>query len=204
MKVLIDEVIKALRAGLTQAQAEDILPYGGDFSAEEVKRVSFNCPAVLVASSGFVNGYKLERLTGRGARATRMAAFVVTRQVTREERMLEATALAELVMLVLERWSPACTELYEIGAPEIKTLRAENLYSEKVDKMGLALWCVDWVQGAQARPEAQLAQLSDLLSVEITDTVRHTSPPTEPVTFPPITVTEDVQFAPVTPPSDPV
>jgi hypothetical protein len=172
--VLLDQVQQYLRAQFTRAEVRDVLLYGGEFSAEEIPFESYSCPAILLAVLGWAPGGS-SRMTGRGVRTARVAAFVAVKHAQREKRMLECMRLAERLSVAMRMWMPNCTGLPAKIAPLEDEARCENLYSRAVDKKGQALWLVDWEQAVM--PTLSDAQLFDWLSVEINSTGVATEPP---------------------------
>ena len=156
---LLQAAVDHIRTGFTRQEVATVQVYGGEFSAAEVPRLSFSCPAVLVTV-----------LRGKHARAVRLAAFVVTKHVRREDRMAEAMTIAGRLCVLLRRWVPA-NSLPINAAPLNDAPTAENLYGRAVDEQGLALWLVDWTQDAEPMP-GEGAELFDLMRVDIEDTTQ--------------------------------
>jgi phage gp37-like protein len=187
-------VIDLVRANFSRAELASVQAYGGEFSAGEVERVSYNAPAVFVAVLGWSPLPHSLRLTGRFVRGVRMAAFVVTKNVSREIRMAKAMGLAERLALLLENWAPTSTDAFDIGPLEAQCT-VENLYGAAMDAKGQALWLVDWVQAV--KPLVPPAALWDLLKVDITDTL---NVPAAAATIPtPLEVAEGIVFTPTPP-----
>lgn len=186
---LVNAAQAYIRSQFTQQQLLTVDLYGGEFNAGEIDHKGFSCPAVLLA----VLGWQPDPERGRNARRVRLAAFVVTKHVRREQRMLEASTLAEAVSLVLRRWKPDLAELGTAYALD-ETPGAENMYSRKVDEKGLALWLVSWDQTFVPAPGTAVGDLYDLLRVEIDDTTRQGTVPATAPSPTGLVVTEDVQF----------
>jgi phage gp37-like protein len=192
-----------LRGQFTRQEVATVQLYGGEFGAEDLGKISFACPAILLTILGWqpVLPGQGGRLVGRNARSVSMAAFVVTKHAKREIRMLDAVNLADRVSAALTRWRPNTQAQPYTLAPLDEDAACENLYGQKVDKAGLALWLVDWRQCVTPAPGTSWADLADLLHIEIIDTTRQGDVPAAPdaggVTP---TVTEEVNFAPRTNP----
>lgn len=197
--LLLQATQEFLRARFTRQEVASVQPYGGEFGAADLKRVSFNCPAVLLTVLGWhpVQPGQSTRLTGRNVRNVRMAAFVVTKHAKRDARMLSAMNLADKVSQALTAWRPDTKEQPYTLAPLEQDASCENLFGKAVDEAGLALFLVDWEQCATPAPGTSWADLADLLAIEITNTVRQGDVPVAPDSDgnPPI-VTDDIHFAP--------
>lgn len=167
---LLQAAVDHIRTGFTRQEVATVQVYGGEFSAAEVTRLSFSCPAVLVTVLGWQPTGADSRLRGKHARAVRLAAFVVTKHVRREDRMAEAMTIAGRLCVLLRRWVPA-NSLPINAAPLNDAPTAENLYGRAVDEQGMALWLVDWTQDAEPKP-GEGAELFDLVRVDIEDTTQ--------------------------------
>lgn len=190
---LLDAAQAHIRSLFTRQQVLDVQPYGGEFSAAEIDKLSFSCPAVLLGVLGWQPGEATGRLRGRHARKVRMAAFIVTKHVRRTDRMLEAMSLADRLCIGLRNWQPASTTAFDLAALD-EPPSAENLYGRAVDQAGLALWLVDWTQSIAPKPGLTDSELFDLLRVDITDTTQQGMVPAAPAGPTGLVVTEDVQF----------
>lgn len=197
--ILVPAATDYIRAAFTTKQVAVVQSYGGQFSGAEIGKVGYACPAIFVTGLGWRQADNGKRLTGRGTRRVRMAAFVVTAHVKREERMKEAAALADRLCTVLCNWHPAnpTEQLYTLAALEEDPV-AENLYSRKIDDSGQALWLVDWFQTIKPAPGLSAGQLYDLLQIDLTHLTRQGVAPPVPLPSGAVpTVTDDVQFPPI-------
>ena len=170
MSVLLMDTVKAfVRGAFSQQEVVSVEYYGGEFSGEEVLVSGFRAPAILIAGLGWARPRGNERMVGKGARVCHMAAFVVTNENSRIDRMITAQRLAERLDLALTTWTPANAPgaVLEVAAPE-DDVRCENVYGRKVDAKGLALWLVTWRQCV--RSQLPLPQLFDLLGIDIKST----------------------------------
>lgn len=195
--ILLSAVIDQIRASFTTAQVAEVRSYGGEFSSAEMGKLSFNAPAILVTVLGWKPEHDNHRLQGRDVRGVRLAAFVVTKHAKREVRMAQAMTLADLLALRLRQWKPALAagnDLVLMGPLEEEPV-CENLFGRVIDEHGMALWKVDWDQCI--KPVVPLEQLFDLLSVEIIDTTRQGIAPAPAPASGSLTVTEQVNFAPL-------
>lgn len=192
--LLLNAAVDYLRDQFTQQVVPTIQRYAGEFNAAEVGRFSFSCPAVLVAVLGWKPANDDSRLRGRHARQVRLAAFVVTKHVRREDRMDAAAALSDQLCVLLRDWRPDDAALAVDIAPLEDTPSAENLYGAAIDEQGLALWLVDWWQAAQPKPGLPPAALYDLLRVDIEDTTQQGQVPAAAPGPTGLVVTERVDF----------
>lgn len=200
--VLLQAVQDYLRAQFTRQEVQTLEPYGGQFGAEDLRKVGFTCPAVFLTVLGWkpVGPGQGHRLVGRNVRDVRMAAFVACKHAKREARLIAAMNLADRVSQALTSWRPATGDQPYTLAPLDVDASCENLFGKKVDDAGLALWLVDWNQAVTPNPGVSWADLADLTRIEITDMTQEGDVPAEPDgggAAP--TVTEEVDFSPRTP-----
>lgn len=195
---LLDAVTAHLRAAFTRSQVPTVQAYAGEFSAAEVDRLSFTAPALLPTVLGWQPEPRPSRLSGRNVRAVRMALFIVAKHAaSRQARMAQAMALAEMASISLRQWVPEHADQPVL----LGTLQAEptceNLYGRAIDREGLALWLLSWDQ--ECKPLIPLPQLYDLTAIEIIDTTRQgiAPPPPPPPNPAPLLVTEQVDYAPL-------
>ena len=189
---LLQATVDLIRDAFTRQELATVDRYGGEFSAAEIDRLSFSCPAVLVTVLGWQPPGDRSRLRGKHARAIRMAAFVVTKHARRDERMAEAMTLAGRLSVLLRNWVPANT-LPITAAALNEAPTAENLYGAAIDKQGLALWLLTWDQDAEPKP-GDGAELFDLLRVDIEDTTQQGQVPAAAPGPTGLVVTERVDF----------
>jgi|GEM_PF-2699152 len=198
MSVLLMETVKGfMRQTFTPQEVVDVTFYGGQFSADEVVMAGFNCPAILIAGLGWMRPRGGERMAGRNVRVCHMAAFVVTKDADRADRMLAAQRLAERVDLALTTWVPtnAPGAVLEVASPE-EDVRCENVYNRKIDAKGLALWLVSWRQCVRAT--VPLPQLYELLGIDITSTSVMPHQADQAASDEPVPVTHELVFQPPT------
>jgi hypothetical protein len=198
MSVLLMETVKGfMRQTFTPQEVVDVTFYGGQFSADEVVMAGFNSPAILIAGLGWMRPRGGERMAGRNVRVCHMAAFVVTKDADRADRMLSAQRLAERVDLALTTWVPtnAPGAVLEVASPE-EDVRCENVYNRKIDAKGLALWLVSWRQCVRAT--VPLPQLYELLGIDITSTSVMPHQADQAASDEPVPVTHELVFQPPT------
>lgn len=207
--LLLERCLAHVRAGFTKAEVATVQTYGGEFSADEVERLSFNAPAILLTLVGWQAHKPGEhsRMAARRTREAQMMAFVVTKHARREPRMNAAMLIAEKLALVLRHWRPQCLpgDAFELAALDDEP-SCENLYGRAIDKQGMALWLVRWGQCATPLlgdgEGADGSAYSDWLTTEILTTARETqAAPAAPAPLPPALVnkpvnTESIAFTP--------
>lgn len=195
--VLLDQVQTYIRSQFTKSELVTVEPYAGEFNTDEMKKESFNCPAVFVTVLGWKPLHGGTRLTGKYARDVKVAAFVVTKHPKRQARMRQAMVLSEKLGIVLRNWVPDNTQGLPITiGPLEDDAGAENLYGQAIDRMGLAVWLVDWDQAVKPVLDqvSGAPVLLDWLSVAIEDTARVTTPPQAPEASSTLVVTEKITF----------
>lgn len=208
---LLDEAVAFIRASFTRQQVATVRPYAGEFSASEMPKISYNCPAILITVLGWKDPESGSRLTGRHAKKHRVVAFVLCKNSkSREARMTEAMAISEALCVVLRQWAPMTQEPYaaRLNALGVTVMgldgeaTAENMYGRAVDDAGQALWMVDWYQCAKGviplgpvRPAVAYDDLPALEHVVIEDSVHvNQTPATPPSGDAAPTVTEKIDF----------
>lgn len=191
--ILLSQALAYVRAQFTPAEVAEVTSYGGEFSAVEIEKVSYRCPAIFIAVLGWTPEPSGKRLTGKYVRAVKMAAFVVFKAVDRDKRMLGAMNLADRLSMLLRRWQPDDTDSPIAIAPLEEDATCENLYGRALDTKGQALWIVRWEQCI--KPLVPVEQLIDLLGIDILDLTQRGAPDDE-LSSGVISVTEDVQFPP--------
>lgn len=186
-----------VRQTFTPQEVVDVAYYGGQFSADEVVMAGFNAPAILIAGLGWMRPRGGERMAGRNVRVCHMAAFVVTKDADRADRMLAAQRLAERLDLALTTWAPgnAPGAVLEVASPE-EDVRCENVYNRKIDAKGLALWLVSWRQCVRAT--VPLPQLYELLGIDIKSTSEMPHQADQAASDEPVPVTHELVFQPPT------
>ncbi len=136
-KELRQAIIDKINAELPELKA--VSPHPGRFNLDELKRIATKLPAVRVALMGTPTVNILE--TGENEAVLRLAAFVVTgdrRQLPKDEAAL-AIVESLLVFIPGQRWGVK-------GAMDAKGVKADNLFSGKVERQGVAMWAVTWEQ----------------------------------------------------------
>ena len=191
--LLLDKTIAFVRESFDRKIVQQVLPYGGEFSAAEIPFKSYSCPAIFVSVLGWVPNASGQRVRGRGVRSVSMAAFVAFKHVDRVKRMNGAMLLADQLCAGLSKWAPPMADEPVSLMPLDTDPSAENLYGRAVDAQGQALWVVRWTQDLKVNANA--GDLFDLLAIHIDEhyhpgTVAAPGGPTPP----PIPVTDAIHF----------
>lgn len=134
---LQDAIVASIDTGLSSS-FRAVQAHGGRFDEDELKRIATKQPACLVT----VMGGAIARHGGsQGVCSADVLAFVVTAGSSTTARSRAAMDLAEDVgqLAVDNAWSYS-----DAKAPE--NIRAENLYSGALDRLGVAMWLVRWQQ----------------------------------------------------------
>ena len=66
---LLTEVLAYVRCQFARAEVATVEPYGGEFSGEELDKLSYNCPAILVTVLGSAPEADNTRLSGKHVRS---------------------------------------------------------------------------------------------------------------------------------------
>lgn len=139
MSVLDVRTAIAAKLGAALPKGVSVGTHGGRFeSAEEIKRYITKGPAVLVACIRIP-------LTNPGCPRIMLPAgwaiFVITKDVPGAPRDQGAIALTEAVLLEVNNntWGRS-----DVMVPT--DIDARNLYSAKIDNLGVALWAVTFTQ----------------------------------------------------------
>lgn len=138
---LRDSIISSIDAEIATFKA--VLPHGGKFDKEELKRIALQSPAALVA----VMAGPVEREGGEAMCDAIFTVFVITKGSSQTQRETAVIALAQEVgkLAVHDSWA------YE-HARAPTGVRLDNLYAGEIDRMGVALWAVSWSQYTAIAP----------------------------------------------------
>lgn len=113
--------------------------HDGRFDLEEIKRWAVNTPSIRVAVLGVSSvGDSGDE---RSEPVYTLAAMVITRNAPGLPRGKAARAITDHLLREIPRARWGLT-----GVGDARRLRAQNLYSGKLDKQGVALWGVLWEQ----------------------------------------------------------
>lgn len=138
---MIDELLNALKSrleapALTGVRDVEIAP--GRFDVTEIERQSMRPPALRICFVGALRSKAKpnEQRLFDGA----FSVFIVTEH---KGRASSGAKLAEEVFTRLNLW-PAAAEVRGAGVP--REFRIDALYTAEIDRRGIALHAVSWVQ----------------------------------------------------------
>lgn len=153
---------QAVESVFHQSLPQDITisTHMGEFGEEEIRRFMVKTPAVVLAPLAVD---KVTRAGGNALVSAHWAAFIMTRDKPELSRGFAALAITEAVLGFIPFTTFGCAR-----APE--DVESANLYSGKVDRMGLTLWAVRWRSMIQlaAKDECSYASLDDFLRLNTT------------------------------------
>lgn len=153
LDTLRDAIVATLHA------AFPVLPsvegHGGRFDLPELQRMGAQTPALRVVVLQVPEA--MDSAAGSFDLAAEIAVFVVTRDAPQKPKDAAALATVSQLLTVIpgNRWG-----LDFIDHPE--TVRADNLYSAPLDKVGIALWAISWRQIVRLERDGVEAALVDL------------------------------------------
>lgn len=133
---LLDAVVAGVKSKLTALK--ECKAHDGRFDLDELKAFQAQAPAVRLAVLG--TRPSVEAGTGESDYNVIVAAYVVTRDAPGLPRGKGAMAIATALLALVpgNEWG------LSVGPP--RDVRAENLYSGKLQGTGLCLWGVTWLQ----------------------------------------------------------
>ncbi len=140
-----DDIVETLGDGALGDLSVKVRAHAGRMdSKEELLRIAMSAPCVLIACLGFPRN---TLQSGQPRAGARWGAYVITRGAVDEKRDAAALAIVEVLLanIMGNRWGVA-------GAGNPDGLRAENLYSAKIDNQGVAMWAVTWTQDIDLSP----------------------------------------------------
>ncbi|MGE4334531.1 MAG: hypothetical protein AB7E55_00965 [Pigmentiphaga sp.] len=144
----VEDFLAAIVADLTRQLPElrECREHEGRFDLNEMKRLTVNSPAVLVSCLGFtrLGGAR----TGTVEIELAMAAFVACAGGKSRDRAKASAALSQAVVTRVhdQLWG------FSQGVRPPANIRGENLYSQEIDKAGVALWAITWRQSIFVQP----------------------------------------------------
>ena len=154
-----------------EARVTEVMPIGpdgirtitthvGEFGPREVEEYAASAPAIILAPLGFP---EVGRAGGMVRATLNYGAFILTKSMANDSRGDIALAVIEELLKILpyENWSvEACAQVP-------RDIEAGNLYTGKVDDMGVSLWAVRWRQTVQLQA-TDVSGLADFLRLDAT------------------------------------
>ena len=117
-----------------------VISHAGRFDMEEIKRLALKSPCVLVSCLGVSN--IRANSAGETEALCKWAAYCLVDDKKGVSRDVGVLALVSAVLPVIP---DNCWGLDDdLCVPQ--NIRADNLYSSSLDKIGVALWAVTWDQ----------------------------------------------------------
>lgn len=139
INVVLEAVAAGIKSRLPELAACEV--HDGRFDAGELARISARTPACFTACLAVsqVQDPGTEQVDA----VLDLAVFVVTRSNPGLDR---GRAARNIVSGLLETIPHNFWGLDALGSPETGSIKAQNLYSGRLDKRGAALWAVSWKQ----------------------------------------------------------
>ncbi|EGJ49048.1 phage protein Gp37 [Desulfocurvibacter africanus] len=158
-----EAIVAKIKAELPELKTVE--SHGGRFDFAELKRVSARTPAAFAACLG-VSDAQAWGSGGEVSCSALWAVFVVVASKQRDApRDLVAMALTQAVLGLLpdQRWG------LDASRSSPGQIRADNLFSSVVDKIGVAMWGVSWRQEVDIA-NVDLSSLPDFLLASVVTT----------------------------------
>lgn len=132
--------------------------YGGDFDAREIIRVAVQSPCIVTACLGVGSATIQGSTTVANAQ---WGVFVVCRGTSQEPRDVQSLALVEVILskVYANDWKARA-----VGGA--KNVKAQNLFSDDIDKKGTAMWAVLWDQSVDL--VSDVSELTPFMGVNAT------------------------------------
>lgn len=149
--------LREIICGVLQTEIAELKtcePHGGRFNIDELKRVCAKAPAVFVSmlSAGRVNADN-----GGTNAVINFAVYVVTKRTSRvSEDQLVLNLVQKLIqILARQQWG------LDESEKEPENIKAQNLFSQKVDRQGVAMWGITFSQQFDLGGQIDLNALAD-------------------------------------------
>ncbi|MFD2177749.1 phage protein Gp37 [Veronia pacifica] len=130
-------IITNIKEALPELSAVDAHP--GRFNLDELRRIATKLPAVRVAIMAVSKAAPVQ--TGERQLTVKLAAFVMTSDRRKLPKDESALAIVEALLALVPGHHWGMGKLSGASTP-----KAENLFSGKVDKQGVAMWAISWEQ----------------------------------------------------------
>lgn len=140
LAALTDAVVATLTARLTPASVK---AHGGTFTERELALFLGDAPCLLVAPLG-LSGFGPNHTLNGWQATVRFTVYCLSTDANgnRADAAMDYAQATLNLLLEDQDWGvPAQCEV-----PDLTSLRAENLYSGKINILGVALWAVSWEQ----------------------------------------------------------
>ena len=131
-----------------------IVEHGGKMSYEEIERWTTGAPSMVVSCLG------IPHITIEGGMTVAEVAWAIcplARDLPNQERSIGTLLLVAPLIGALprQRWGGLASKMPQ-------SVRGDNLYTPRLDKMGVSRWVVSWTQAVDL-PEVSAADLADFL-----------------------------------------
>lgn len=134
----LDAAAAAIRAGIPALKTVEATR--GDVTAERIRKLSIDSPAVLVACRSFDGA--MQCAEGIAVDLEPAAFVVATDRRKKDSRTAVASGIAEAIARWIPGWVPGAGLQAELAVE----IAGRNLFSGELDDKGVALWAVFWKQ----------------------------------------------------------
>lgn len=139
---MLDDFRKTIAADIKTVLPDlrECKPHAGRFDLSEIKRLSARTPGVFISVLGIVSSEEIG--TGETDLELAMASYVLTADTRGLPRDVAAVNLVEALSLRIigSRWGISG------GVHPAGKVKANNLYSGDLDRIGIAMWGISWRQ----------------------------------------------------------
>lgn len=130
-------VADAIKVSVTEAAA--VHTHGGRFSKDDLDRYALKAPCIVVGITGV---RQLDEDGGQAVAHLELVAVIVTIDKPKVDRDIGAIGLLQSTLAVVK----PSQRFGDENAHPPEAIRGENLFTGKVDKLGVAMWAVTWRQ----------------------------------------------------------
>lgn len=158
---LRDAVESALDANVKPLAAVHV--HGGQFGLAELRRYAIHAPCAVLSLRSIP---AVEYEGGQVVASIEWAVYLIARDAVNAKKDAIALSLVEAALGVItpeQRWGGEASH-----PPE--SIKAPNLYSGDLDKVGIAFWAITWTQ-KQDIQRVDVSELADFLRYRATTTV---------------------------------
>lgn len=158
----IDELVAGVRAHFPVQVVKEVEFFDGEFGTDEIDRYSKVAPSIIISMDGGES-----TSSGNSINETlKFDAFVLTKSDTARKRTAAALIIYEHFLRFLH-FPP--TFVAETQNPS--KIISKNLFGEKIDEMGLALWVCRWEQRLTIPGAINASTLDNFVTLYLTNTV---------------------------------